>query len=381
MKILKILLSLMLLSSCLTKEDATVVEGFEVQLSKYVVGSRDNRRLLTKNTVDRSTVAIVGENNNLVCTGTAIGTYFVLTAAHCLFDKETKQIRRDLTVIPYIHMAEYYKPYTRFLIKNMYVPKSYTNAVKGTASSIERDIGIIKVRSFQNAPIFGDVVKIREVGTFADVRNNNNLLSMVSYTGEESKKALSQYRQESCYYVGPVRINSGAFKHDCDTMPGTSGSGMVSGQKVVGVNTSHSTSSVYNFGAIINDTDYEEISHIINREPEYLRDFQDFDVKGKAYVGLEVRNKCPYDIQFAIQYIDTNGEKQTKGYYTITPNTLKLLNFKMSNYTPLVHAVSTDGKNEWKGNKNVFFYNQNRPFMEISLRQAYEDGLITFDCS
>lgn len=371
----------MLLSSCLTKEDATVVEGFEVQLSKYVVGSRDNRRLLTKNTVDRSTVAIVGENNNLVCTGTAIGTYFVLTAAHCLFDKETKQIRRDLTVIPYIHMAEYYKPYTRFLIKNMYVPKSYTNAVKGTASSIERDIGIIKVRSFQNAPIFGDVVKIREVGTFADVRNNNNLLSMVSYTGEESKKALSQYRQESCYYVGPVRINSGAFKHDCDTMPGTSGSGMVSGQKVVGVNTSHSTSSVYNFGAIINDTDYEEISHIINREPEYLRDFQDFDVKGKAYVGLEVRNKCPYDIQFAIQYIDTNGEKQTKGYYTITPNTLKLLNFKMSNYTPLVHAVSTDGKNEWKGNKNVFFYNQNRPFMEISLRQAYEDGLITFDCS
>ena len=94
LNLLTLLATLTLLSSCLTREDSSVVEGFEVQVSNYVVGSRDNRELLTESSVDQSTVAIVNENNNLVCTGTAIGSYFVLTAAHCLYDKEKNQISK-----------------------------------------------------------------------------------------------------------------------------------------------------------------------------------------------------------------------------------------------------------------------------------------------
>lgn len=124
-------------------------------------------------------IAKIGENPWKVCTGFLYSSKIVLTAGHCLFNKDTKQAYEQLYVgLP---GKPYFTNATKILIDKIFFPKDWSYRGENDFTDIS-DFGILILST--PIDITGKTI-IADEQAVSKYLNNNSMLSTIGY-GKQS---------------------------------------------------------------------------------------------------------------------------------------------------------------------------------------------------
>lgn len=379
--------TLALLSGCLTNSENREVrvdgQSFEVMASKAIVGSKDDRKLMPDDYVDPSTVAFVRNADDTICTGTTIGLSHVITAAHCVYDSNTKSIKTGITLIPGLHLAKTTNNPSRFFMKRIYIVEDYIKDVgfNGyTTYASSKDIAIIQVKEFEGNDYFETKSPRVELGKPEDFDIRGEKIDMIAYHADDATKSGSQYYVNPCYTQGK-RNQYTAVYHDCDTMPSASGSSLVSDRKVYAIHTGKAGGSIYNNAALLTHELLEDIDKITLYETEGLKHFKVFELNEKGHSTVSIRNKCPKDLFVSVAYRDKEGNLRATEKQQLTPETLKLLNVETPETKAYVFAHTVDNSHKWTGDFSLKMPSgEVMDYLPVNLKVINGDTTFNFNC-
>jgi V8-like Glu-specific endopeptidase len=383
-----LLLTMVLVSSCLVDEKNQPVSGFETRVSAIITGDKDERRLVPQTKyVDSSTVAIVDSSNSTVCTGTTIGVSFIVTAAHCVYDIKSKQYKKGLTVIPGLHQSLNHKPFSRFHINRAFLLKDFVQDLNWngyTTYAASKDMAILQLREFEGAQTFlDDASKAVEIGYADELDKRNEKFEVFSYTSEVGKEKNSQYYQHGgCKSLGQNH-NYTAILHDCDTGPSSSGMALVKNNegkfKIMAIHSGGS--SDLNSAAYFPLKLKDEISRIISYNFDDLQNFTVEKFNDEPFFGFDLHNNCDTAMDVAVHYQDIDGKTRVHGVITIESGEMYMAQLKAKSRSLKVYGKTINGSHEFKGSDRISFGDRTLPFFPYSVKGMYEDGLISFKCN
>lgn len=368
--------------------------GIQDIVQEIVVNGTDDRKVISKNSlVDSATVAIAkGAGLYTVCTGTTIGLSHVITAAHCVYDSKKKELKKDLSIVPALHMAGAYKPAPRFFMKKVYILKNYIKDIgyNGyTTYAASKDIAIIQVREFKGQKYFSEYTKRLAMKDYTTVPQAKEF-SVIAYTGGgNNTKNNSQYVQHrGCRWLGK-RYHYTAIKHDCDTTPSSSGMAMLAEFPdkrgyIVGIHTgSIDNASKLNSAAIFAPAVLKEIMEkVVLFKTDGLRHFQVFDApkvtpKG-AYVGYQFRNNCSRTVVARVIYKNIDGKQYMKGPIIIEPGQLQIFDAKTYDTKIRLNASLTSGGLLTRKHETYTIKGRKFSFQKMRFPNTFKDNEISF---
>ena len=348
-----------------------------------IVGPSDDRRLIDQIIdVNPSVIAIVKDNNRTICTGTTIGVSFFVTAAHCVIDKETGEVRKGLTAIPGLHMALNHKPHTRFHLKRAWVLNGFSTelAANGfTRTAASKDIAIVQVREFDGNEFFSSMSPAMEFASSNQLDIGTETYSTTGYSQDSEHHFHSQYRQSNCMglvFMGEVET----LPHDCDTSPDTSGAALIASDgRIKAIHVAFEDGLPYNEAAVIPPSAIRDIQNILGFETDNITHFQEIDLMTTPYWGIELTNHCSEWIRVAHYFYDQNHQWTPDGFEWLSPGQKKIMNSQSSHYEVLVHAQSESGL-LWNGPFDFPIHGNQFGFYKQSLNGSYVDTNIEFHC-
>lgn len=380
-------LTVMSLTSCLVDQKGNEVSmgeaSFEVVASKAIVGSKDSRKLMPNDSVDAGTVALIRGPDAVVCTGTSIGLSHVITAAHCVYDDEKKEFKKGITLIPGLHLAGSLKKGSRYFIKRIFIVEDYVKDVNWngyTTFASSKDIAIIQVREFEGNTYFSDESPKLSLGNPADFNHRGHKLDMIAYHSDDQTKGGSQYYILPCFTQGKRRgVN--AVLHDCDTAQGASGAALVGDKKIYAIHTGKAGGNINNTAAIITESILEDINKIIMYEKEGLKNFMIHEPEEPAFNTVSIKNNCDQSVRFSVAFTDLDGDLKATVQDNISANKLKLLNMATKETVAYIHAKSSDGRNNWQGERRFDFGNGLiLNFLPVDLKKINGDTTLELNC-
>lgn len=377
----------LLSTSCLTDQDnrPVAVDGksFEVKVSGLILGE-DDRKLIPSGHVDHSTVAIVKGADSTVCTGTTIGLSHVLTAAHCLYDTRKKELKKDLSVIPGLHMAKGYIGGSRFFIERVYILKTYLEEINYNGFndySSSKDIAVIQVKEYQGNKFFSEQSPKIEIGDINDFRYEGFKLDMIAYHSRASSQKSSQYFINECYTTGRNYHYTG-FTHDCDITKGSSGTGIIANQKIYGVQSAENQTRGHNLGALITFDLLEDLRKIQLYKTEGLEKFEVFDFDSPTYSSVSVENNCNDIVDFTIAYKDLQGRTKATQLESLQPRSLKLLSLKTKADQVHVYGITKSRTKTWDGSYSLSHSDGSIfDYMTVDLENYRGNTNLKFNCN
>eukprot|EP01026_Neomeris_dumetosa_P058694 TRINITY_DN5471_c1_g1_i1.p1 TRINITY_DN5471_c1_g1~~TRINITY_DN5471_c1_g1_i1.p1 ORF type:complete len:288 (-),score=11.31 TRINITY_DN5471_c1_g1_i1:371-1234(-) len=231
----------------LPNEEYLIIDdgSFTMSFGQAVFGGDERKQVIDTTIAPFSGIGQVGQR----CTGTAIGPRHVLTAAHCIYDRDSKTYKADNEFIPGRNGQDL--PFGAYDWEYVFIPDSYKSQNSNLADRSDYALIILKEEldpSIQILP-FGNACLSKDI-VFA--------LNVVGYP---SDLIMGQMYTTAC--VG-IRFNCDwkLFEHFCDTREGMSGSGMISafnrtdnelGFSVKAIHTAVDTVDKANIGIIITE--------------------------------------------------------------------------------------------------------------------------------
>lgn len=381
-------LALSLLSGCLLdgsgNVDQTANNELEILSSKVVVGTKDDRHIMPNSQVNPTIVAFVTGADHLVCTGTTIGLSHVITAAHCVYDEEKKELKKNITLIPGLHLAGNIKKGSRYFMKRIFIIKDYIedtgyNGYTSYASS--KDIAIIQVQEFKENKYFSDESPKAYFGDIENFQVRGEKLGMIGYHHDDKTERGSQYYTQECYSYGR-RHQYTAFYHNCDTAEGSSGSAIISNGEIVGIHTGKAGGSVNNSAAMITTSILEDIDKITLYETAGLKNFKVYEPKVDFYSTISVKNLCHEPIEFSVAFKNSAGHLKGTQRVRLEANKLKLLDIDTKESNIYFNGQSLSGRKVWEGSSSFDFGNGRiMDFMDVDLINLNGDTTLRLNCN
>jgi V8-like Glu-specific endopeptidase len=378
----------MLVSSCLTDQsgNTTTVDGngFEVALSKAIVGNKDSRILMPNQHVNPTIVALVKGADGVTCTGTTIGLSHVITAAHCVYDEEKKEFKTGISLIPGLHLAGNMKKGSRYFIKRVFIMKDYVEDTRYngyTAFASSKDIAVIQVLEFKENDYFSEDSPKTFFADINSFKPRGQKVGMIAYHYDDATEVGSQYYTNDCYTQGK-RNSYTAFFHDCDTAESSSGAAIISNGEIVGIHTGKAGGNINNTGAMITRSILEDIEKITLYETEGLVNFQVHEPKVSGYSTVSVKNNCDEAIDFSVAFKNSEGRFKSTHRTKIPPQKLQLLNVDTKESHVYFNGRSESGNSTWDGSHSFSMGGGVvMDFMTVDLVKLNGDTTIKLNCN
>lgn len=312
------------------------------------------------------------------CTGTLIGEYHIITAAHCVY--KNGKVIDSAYFDPAILGVEKTKKW-RFFIEKVWVNKKFIANHDYDLATSRFDIAILQIKKYNGQPVPG--IQYGYLG-----RKLNNIvredldLKLIGYSGDKIKATLWE-SECSIFKVRPSKDN---HHYDCDSFSGTSGGpvlhlddeGSVMG--ILGVHVGAVGDPVYtNKFVSFNKRIFDDIEKIIKGDNSLIENFKQFTISLEPAISVFFHNKCHKPIYLGLRYKNLESEWVTKGYFMLEPGEAgNFINTKNIHYYYYAQDYSAD--KVWSGDKEVIIMEKRKNFKKSVTDSYWHNKTHRFTC-
>ncbi|EQC44998.1 trypsin [Bacteriovorax sp. BSW11_IV] len=352
MKYLSLLIILLNFASCKIDDSHSRAQA---KLGNIIIGSDDRLGSFKYEKSERKYAQYLEvyfasqQDQKFTCSGTYIGDRYIVTAAHCVYDGETKEFVHKIyaSVGQESISGEDKLKTTRTLmnVEKIYLHKEYLKYPVA-----DYDIALLKLSDDGSDNIDSLQKAIPIVSVKGDVDD-----SMLYISGFPVDKAKYSLWTSFCTYSTYVGDNYLAY--ECDTTGGMSGSGLIGKDKfqnniLIGVH-SGGIGDLYNRGYKFTEKIIAEINDIKEKLPEETSSFMSFNPAVVKVERVSVVNFCNETLNIAVRYTNQDGEWIRPSYFTVAP--FESLEYTLKPKTPYyVNAMTLENKYKLHGNSRLY---------------------------
>ncbi len=334
------LMSTLVLSTLVSCQQQEVIEETEITLtaSKVVVGQDDreqttagnltnprlglengtNYRIRVGQLMTKIPTSTPGEYTVATCSASLINQKFIITAAHCAFRPNTRELLTNTYFYPGIRQKNHVE-YGRFPVLEVYLPTDYDNL----NSSADKDIAVMKLGTGVDGKEAGS--KVGTNGYWGKKEFPHGETLTIGYPGD--KEFSTQYFEKGCLVENDYYVEN-QLEVECDVFKGQSGSPILvyseeyKNYYIHGVITSEIKSRGVNLGSFLSVERGKIIKSILDGTFSTLKYYKEAWTSREIVHDKEVRvlvyNTCSNrDAYVAYRLKEMNGEWVTRGFFTV----------------------------------------------------------------
>jgi len=309
------------------------------------------------------------------CTATAIGSDYIMTAAHCVYDISTKTFAKEISFLPgLIKSAPNISD--RYFVKKVHVLKDFAKQEANNEITISSDIAILKVASYQQKAV-KEAHGAKEMKAFDRPGKDYDFYA---FPGDKLDQH-SLWREHGCR-SSLSQGNKKIVETDCDTVKGMSGGALLDDRNnIVAINSSYTNDSKNNFFSALTFSRINSIQNIIQRgeDPAFLSK----DLKATPYFSVHFRNNCAITVYVAVAYFEMGtGKTIIDGYFPVKAGQILYNVFKTDTTKLAFYAQDKTATLEWTAPEHrLDIRGQTKEFYAEKLPSVWKDKTYTWSCN
>lgn len=299
--------------------------------------------------------------DDTLCTGTLIGPKYIITAAHCVYDKESGTWASNVVFIPGRTNLNT-RPYGEIKATKFYVNKNFTDK----SITWGHDYAVIELESN-----IGDQIGYAEI-EMPSIMNQKFNVQIMGYPGDKEYGTLWNVN------CAAKKIDGEELIYRCDTFGGMSGSAIRLKEdlnKIIGIHTYGSEEE--NGGWIISPQIYNNIISWLSGSEDLANTVThgNYFLPKIKYSKVHFKNNCETNVKMYAHYLNLKGEWVTDGSWTLKA---KGDNYLFNTSDDHFYFYGTTADTIWSGEYNFELEKVILPMKEFKLKSD-DGGIVTVE--